>query len=261
MQSYQKRAPAVIDWLADASAAAGRRIMVRLVKGAYWDTEIKRAQERGLPDFPVFTRKPATDLCYLACARRLLAARPRLYPQFATHNALTAAEIAEAAGDKAFEFQRLHGMGEALYKEVHAQDGYDCRIYAPVGSHKELLAYLVRRLLENGSNSSFVNAVNDHAVPIDSLLVPPSASLVGRSPRHAGIAMPDRLFGARRNSRGLEFGSRADLAALRRGCRCSADAGAGRGRKCRRGEGGGRHGRRRLPRLGRNARGRARGNS
>ena len=188
VQAYQKRAPAVIDWLAEASAASGRRLMVRLVKGAYWDTEIKRAQERGLPDFPVFTRKPATDLCYLACAKRLLAARPRLYPQFATHNALTVASIVEMAGDKAFEFQRLHGMGEALYAEVHGREGFDCRIYAPVGSHKELLAYLVRRLLENGANSSFVNAVNDATVPVESLLVPPAASFAGgASPRHAGI--------------------------------------------------------------------------
>ena len=218
VQAYQKRAPAVIDWLAAASAASGRRLMVRLVKGAYWDTEVKRAQERGLPDFPVFTRKPATDLCYLACAKRLLAARPRLYPQFATHNALTVAAIVEMAGDntgeRAFEFQRLHGMGDALYKEVHAREGYDCRIYAPVGSHKELLAYLVRRLLENGANSSFVNAVNDPTVPVESLVEPPSKSLAGRSPRHAGILLPEKLFGARRNSRGLEFGSRTDVSVL-----------------------------------------------
>ncbi|MGH6924567.1 MAG: bifunctional proline dehydrogenase/L-glutamate gamma-semialdehyde dehydrogenase PutA [Propylenella sp.] len=218
VQAYQKRAPEVIDWLAEASAASGRRLMVRLVKGAYWDTEIKRAQERGLPDFPVFTRKPATDLCYLACAKRLLAARPRLYPQFATHNALTAAAIVEMAGNRDFEFQRLHGMGDALYAEVHEREGFDCRIYAPVGSHKELLAYLVRRLLENGSNSSFVNAVNDPDVPIEQLLEPPSASFAGgRALRHPKILMPRDIFGARRNSRGIEFGSRADLDALRRG--------------------------------------------
>ena len=124
VQAYQKRAPQVIDWLAEAARASGRRLMVRLVKGAYWDTEIKRAQERGLPDFPVFTRKPATDLCYLACAKRLLAARPRLYPQFATHNALTVATIVEMAGDRNFEFQRLHGMGEALYAQVHEREGF-----------------------------------------------------------------------------------------------------------------------------------------
>jgi RHH-type transcriptional regulator, proline utilization regulon repressor / proline dehydrogenase / delta 1-pyrroline-5-carboxylate dehydrogenase len=215
VQAYQKRAPAVIDWLSEAAQASGRRLMVRLVKGAYWDTEIKRAQERGLPDFPVFTRKPATDLCYLACAKRLIAARPKLYPQFATHNALTVATILELAGDKSFEFQRLHGMGEALYAQVHEREGFDCRIYAPVGSHKELLAYLVRRLLENGANSSFVNAVNDPAAPVESLLAPPAASFAdGASARHARIAMPIRIFGARQNSRGVEFGCRADLAAL-----------------------------------------------
>jgi RHH-type proline utilization regulon transcriptional repressor/proline dehydrogenase/delta 1-pyrroline-5-carboxylate dehydrogenase len=218
VQAYQKRALDVIDWLADASAGANRRLMVRLVKGAYWDTEIKRAQERGLADFAVFTRKPATDLSYIACARRMLAARPRLYPQFATHNALTVATIVEMAGDKAFEFQRLHGMGEALYRQVHERDGFGCRIYAPVGSHKELLAYLVRRLLENGANSSFVNAVNDADVPIDSLLVPPEASFRdGRSPRHTKIAMPAGLFGERKNSGGVEFGSRAALEELERG--------------------------------------------
>jgi RHH-type proline utilization regulon transcriptional repressor/proline dehydrogenase/delta 1-pyrroline-5-carboxylate dehydrogenase len=223
VQAYQKRAPAVIDWLAEASTASGRRLMVRLVKGAYWDTEIKRAQERGLPDFPVFSRKPATDLCYLACAKRLLAARPRLYPQFATHNALTVAAIVEMAGNRTFEFQRLHGMGEALYAEVHEREGYDCRIYAPVGSHKELLAYLVRRLLENGANSSFVNAVNDHDVPIEHLLEPPEARFAGGRPaRHPGIALPAQIFGERQNSRGLELGSRADLEALTAGMRSIA---------------------------------------
>jgi RHH-type transcriptional regulator, proline utilization regulon repressor / proline dehydrogenase / delta 1-pyrroline-5-carboxylate dehydrogenase len=218
VQAYQKRAPAVVDWLAEASRASGRRLMVRLVKGAYWDTEIKRAQERGLPDFPVFTRKPATDLCYLACAKRMLGARPHLYPQFATHNALTVASIVELAGDENFEFQRLHGMGEALYQQVHDKEGFACRIYAPVGSHKELLAYLVRRLLENGANSSFVNAVNDPQVPIDSLLEPPQTAFDDeRLPRHPRIAMPAGIFGVRKNSRGIEFGSRADLEALIRG--------------------------------------------
>jgi RHH-type proline utilization regulon transcriptional repressor/proline dehydrogenase/delta 1-pyrroline-5-carboxylate dehydrogenase len=220
VQAYQKRAPAVVDWLAEASAAANRRLMVRLVKGAYWDTEVKRAQERGLADFSVFTRKPATDVAFLACAKRMLAARPRLYPQFATHNALTVAAIVEMAGDKGFEFQRLHGMGEALYAQVHERDGYHCRIYAPVGSHKELLAYLVRRLLENGANSSFVNAVNDATVPIDELITPPQASFSGgQSARHARIVMPERLFGERANSRGAEFGSRTELDALVRGVR------------------------------------------
>ena len=133
--------------------------MVRLVKGAYWDTEIKRAQERGLADYPVFTRKAMTDLCYIACVRKLLAARPRLYPQFATHNALTVASVIEDAGGvEGYEFQRLHGMGEALYEALLGRicRGAACRVYAPVGGHRDLLAYLVRRLLENGANSSFV---------------------------------------------------------------------------------------------------------
>ena len=218
VQAYQKRAVAVVDWLADAARSSNRRLMVRLVKGAYWDTEIKRAQERGLSDFPVFTRKAATDLSYVACAHRMLAARPHLYPQFATHNALTVATIIEHAGDQDFEFQRLHGMGEALYAQVHEQDGFACRIYAPVGSHKELLAYLVRRLLENGANSSFVNAVNDPEAPLETLLVPPERSFSdGHSVRHARIKRPAEIFGDRRNSGGVEFGSRAELEGLRRG--------------------------------------------
>jgi len=216
VQAYGKRAGAVIDWLAENAAATNRRLMVRLVKGAYWDTEIKRAQERGLADFPVFTRKPATDLSFIACAGKMLAARPRLYPQFATHNALTVATIIEMAGDRRFEFQRLHGMGEALYRQVQEQEDFNCRIYAPVGSHKELLAYLVRRLLENGANSSFVNAVNDPDVPIDSLLVPPARSFEGRPPRHPKIKPPGQMFPDRVNSRGIEFGSRTELEALRR---------------------------------------------
>ena len=137
--------------------------MVRLVKGAYWDTEVKRAQERGLADYPVFTRKPMTDLSYMDCIRKLLAARPRLYPQFATHNALTVATVIEQAGGvEGYEFQRLHGMGEVLYEALLAEaPGAACRVYAPVGSHRDLLAYLVRRLLENGANSSFVAVAAD----------------------------------------------------------------------------------------------------
>ena len=196
-------------------------MMVRLVKGAYWDTEIKRAQERGLADYPVFTRKAATDLSYLACARQLLAARPRLYPQFATHNALTVATILEMAGDtEGFEFQRLHGMGEALYEAVWASEGVPCRIYAPVGGHRELLAYLVRRLLENGANSSFVAIVGDRAVPVDTLLARPAAALDGGArARHRRIPLPADLYApARRNSKGIEFGHRrgARRAARRR---------------------------------------------
>src|SRR4051812_695012 len=155
VQAYQKRAGAVIGWLDDAAHGLNRRLMVRLVKGAYWDTEVKRAQERGLPDYPVFTRKPMTDLSYMACMRQLLRARPRLYPQFATHNALTVASVIEEAGGggEGYEFQRLHGMGEVLYDALLAEvPGAACRVYAPVGSHRDLLAYLVRRLLENGAN-------------------------------------------------------------------------------------------------------------
>src|SRR5262249_40020303 len=155
VQAYQKRAPDVIDWIANAAAALDRRVTVRLVKGAYWDTEVKRGQERGLADYPVFTRKAMTDLCYMACVTRLLAARRHVYPQFATHNALTvAAVIEEAGGVTGYEFQRLHGMGETLYAALRAQEaGVACRVYAPVGGHRDLLAYLVRRLLENGANS------------------------------------------------------------------------------------------------------------
>jgi len=217
VQAYQKRAPAVISWVTDLAAALDRRIMVRLVKGAYWDTEIKRAQERGLADYPVFTRKAATDLCYLACARQLLAARPRLYPQFASHNALTVATIIEMAGDKeGLEFQRLHGMGEPLYEAVWAGEGVPCRIYAPVGGHRELLAYLVRRLLENGANSSFVAIAGDRAVPVDTLLARPAVTLDGGAwARHRRIPLPADLYApSRRNSKGLEFGDRVELDAL-----------------------------------------------
>src|SRR5258708_29728856 len=172
VQAYQKRAGAVIDWIAQAAEALDRRLMVRLVKGAYWDTEIKRAQERGLPGYPVFTRKAMTDLCYLDCVRKLLAARPRLYPQFATHNALSVASVIEDAGGiEGYEFQRLHGMGEVLYRLLLADHPEAaCRIYAPVGGHRDLLAYLVRRLLENGANSSFVSVAADPPLPTASLL-------------------------------------------------------------------------------------------
>ena len=218
VQAYQKRAGAVIDWIAETAAALDRRLMVRLVKGAYWDTEIKRAQERGLADYPVFTRKAMTDLCYLDCERKLLAARPRLYPQFATHNALTVACVIEdAAGTGGFEFQRLHGMGEALYESLLAElPDLTCRVYAPVGGYADLLAYLVRRLLENGANSSFVSVAADPAVPIDSILRRPQSWIADAShARHSHIPLPRDLFApARRNSSGVEFGDRASLDAL-----------------------------------------------
>ena len=218
IQAYQKRAGAVIDHIEALARALNRRMMVRLVKGAYWDTEIKRAQERGLDDYPVFTRKAMTDLNYLACAQKLLALRPRIFPQFATHNALTVASILELAdGGDGFEFQRLHGMGEALYAQLSAdrpQLAY--RTYAPVGSHRDLLAYLVRRLLENGANSSFVALAADDSVPAAALLRRPAAIIgTADNARHPHIALPRDLYQPRRiNSRGLEFGERAALSEL-----------------------------------------------
>nr|CAA62038.1 proline dehydrogenase [Bradyrhizobium japonicum] len=180
IQAYQKRASAVIDYVDALARAHDRKLMVRLVKGAYWDTEIKRAQERGLDGYPVFTRKAMTDLNYVACASKLLALRPRIFPQFATHNALTVATVLEMAeGSSGFEFQRLHGMGEALYEQLakdHADIAY--RTYAPVGSHRDLLAYLVRRLLENGANSSFVAQAADYRVPVPALLQRPADAIV-----------------------------------------------------------------------------------
>lgn len=218
IQAYQKRAGAVIDWARDAAQALDRRLMVRLVKGAYWDTEVKRAQERGLADYPVFTRKAMTDLCYMNCARKLLAARPHLYAQFATHNALTVAGVIEEAdGVEGYEFQRLHGMGEALYEALIAeQPAAACRVYAPVGGHRDLLAYLVRRLLENGANSSFVSVAADPAVPVGEILRRPQEWIrdAGHA-RHPRIPLPRDLYApARRNSAGVEFGDRASLEAL-----------------------------------------------
>jgi RHH-type proline utilization regulon transcriptional repressor/proline dehydrogenase/delta 1-pyrroline-5-carboxylate dehydrogenase len=212
IQAYQKRAAEVIRYVDQLAQAHQRRLMVRLVKGAYWDTEIKRAQERGLDGYPVFTRKAMTDLNYLACAKQLLSLRPRIFPQFATHNALTVATVLElVAGTEGFEFQRLHGMGEALYArlgEDRPEIAY--RTYAPVGSHRDLLAYLVRRLLENGANSSFVALAADNAVPVEKLLRRP-ADIVGElGARHPNIPLPrEMLLPQRINSRGIEFGERA----------------------------------------------------
>jgi RHH-type proline utilization regulon transcriptional repressor/proline dehydrogenase/delta 1-pyrroline-5-carboxylate dehydrogenase len=215
VQTYQKRAAAVIDWIAQAARALDRRLMVRLVKGAYWDTEIKRAQERGLADYPVFTRKAMTDLCYLDCVRKLLAARPLLYPQFATHNALTVASVIEdAGGSGGYEFQRLHGMGDALYRALLAElPDLTCRVYAPVGGYADLLAYLVRRLLENGANSSFVSVAADPAVPIETILRRPQRWIADPAhARHPHVPLPRDLFApARRNSAGVEFGDRDAL--------------------------------------------------
>ncbi len=221
VQAYQKRSPLVVDHLAALARRSGRRLMVRLVKGAYWDSEIKRAQVDGLADYPVFTRKAHTDLCYLVCAARLLDAMDAIYPQFATHNAHTVATVAEMARERgvdAYEFQCLHGMGEPLCDQVvdRAGLGRACRIYAPVGTHETLLPYLVRRLLENGANSSFVNRIADAAVPVDELLGDPAdlARQAGGRP-HPAIPRPPELYGAaRRNSLGVDLASDAEIAAL-----------------------------------------------
>ena len=219
VQAYQKRALHVVAWLEELARSNGRRIPVRLVKGAYWDTEIKRAQEQGFNGYPVFTRKLATDVSYLACARRLLAGGEAFYPQFATHNAQTLASILELAGDRrTFEFQRLHGMGEALYADLKADADLDvaCRVYAPVGSHEDLLPYLVRRLLENGANTSFVNRILDPLVPIESLVEDPTLRLARLEPKaNPKIPLPPALYGAgRNNSRGIDLADPAELARL-----------------------------------------------
>ncbi|MEM6546245.1 MAG: L-glutamate gamma-semialdehyde dehydrogenase [Pseudomonadota bacterium] len=223
VQAYGKRALPVIDHVAALCERLDARMMVRLVKGAYWDAEVKQSQVEGHADFPVFTRKPATDVSFLACAARLLALRPRLYPQIATHNALTVAtviEMADSTGDRqGFEFQRLHGMGAPLYAALRKAEGVPCRVYAPVGGHRDLLAYLVRRLLENGANSSFVARVGDKRVAIAELLERPSRML--DAPRHPKIKRSAALFGARANSRGIVFGSRRDLGALEKAMRAA----------------------------------------
>jgi RHH-type proline utilization regulon transcriptional repressor/proline dehydrogenase/delta 1-pyrroline-5-carboxylate dehydrogenase len=215
VQAYQKRANAVIDWTDALARSLDRRFTVRLVKGAYWDTEIKRAQERALDGYPVFTRKPMTDLNYLACARRLLHLRPRIFPQFATHNSLTVTSILECAGDMGgIEFQRLHGMGEALYQRVlETTPNAACRVYAPVGGHKNLLAYLVRRLLENGANSSFISEAADPDVPVAHVLKSP-AEIIGAPgyAHHPRLSLPKDIFiPERANSRGVEFGDRGSV--------------------------------------------------
>ncbi len=219
LQAYQKRAFYVIDWLADLARRHDRRLMVRLVKGAYWDSEIKLAQEQGFDGYPVFTRKVSTDVSYIACARKLMTLRDVIYPQFATHNAHTLATVMELAGDaRDFEFQCLHGMGHPLYDQVvgTAPEAVACRIYAPVGSHEDLLAYLVRRLLENGANSSFVNRIVDEAAPIDDIIDDPWTRLAGMpSKPHPHIALPCDLYGAdRKNAQGLDINDGATLRTL-----------------------------------------------
>jgi RHH-type transcriptional regulator, proline utilization regulon repressor / proline dehydrogenase / delta 1-pyrroline-5-carboxylate dehydrogenase len=216
VQAYQKRAPFVIEMLVQVAQQNGKRILLRLVKGAYWDTEIKRAQMQGLAGYPVYTRKASTDVAYLACANLLLKNPQAFYAQFATHNAHTVAYILQQAGDRRdFEFQRLHGMGEALHDEVLKQVGRACRVYAPVGEYADLLPYLVRRLLENGANTSFVNRIADETVSLEKVVIDPVGVLRAmKSIPNPRIALPQDLFSPeRKNSAGLSF---ADAARLRK---------------------------------------------
>jgi len=231
IQAYQKRCPVLIDYLVDLARRSRHRLMIRLVKGAYWDAEIKRAQLDGLEGYPVYTRKAYTDVAYLACARKLLAVPEAVYPQFATHNAQTLAAIYQMAGQNyypgQYEFQCLHGMGEPLYEQVvgavaEGKLARPCRIYAPVGVHETLLAYLVRRLLENGANTSFVNRISDPAVPLDELVCDPVQQVQSMAAEdgcigapHPKIALPRDLFGtARVNSSGIDLSNEQRLASL-----------------------------------------------
>ncbi|MEL6870555.1 MAG: bifunctional proline dehydrogenase/L-glutamate gamma-semialdehyde dehydrogenase PutA [Pseudomonadota bacterium] len=228
VQAYQKRATSVIQWLGELARGGARRIPVRLVKGAYWDTEIKHAQELGLTGYPVFTRKVNTDVSYLACARLILDAGDALYGQFATHNAHTLAYVLQHAGGRDdYEFQRLHGMGEELYGAVVDADRYNrpCRVYAPVGSHEDLLPYLVRRLLENGANTSFVNRIVDAEAPIEDIIADPiDAVRALESIPHPNIVAPADLYGAqRKNSQGINLADRDVAQRLLAGLADAAD--------------------------------------
>jgi len=224
VQAFAKRASQTLDWLYALASKLDRRIMVRLVKGAYWDAEIKRAQVMGLADFPVFTRKACSDVSYLACTRQLLGMTDRIYPQFATHNAHSVSAVLELAKDlgrDTFEFQRLHGMGESLHDQVMQDSNVPCRIYAPVGAHKDLLAYLVRRLLENGANSSFVNQIVDTSITPEEIAKDPvdAVNQLGRALSSKAIVHPSKIFGdQRRNSKGWDItdpGTVADIDAGR----------------------------------------------
>ena len=218
VQAYGKRAARVLSWADALGAATGRQMTVRLVKGAYWDSEIKRTQEAGLADYPLFTRKAATDVSYLACARDMLGAK-HLRAAFATHNALTVCWILHWAGKRRdFEFQRLHGMGEGLYEPLVRDQGYACRTYAPVGGHRDLLAYLVRRLLENGANTSFIHQLADDALSDAAILADPVEKIAAAGgARHPRIPLPADLFAPeRRNSMGIDLNDRAELARVAR---------------------------------------------
>jgi RHH-type proline utilization regulon transcriptional repressor/proline dehydrogenase/delta 1-pyrroline-5-carboxylate dehydrogenase len=224
VQAYQKRCLKLIDWAEALAARNGRALPVRLVKGAYWDSEIKHAQVHGRADYPVFTRKAATDVSWLACARRMFEGAPHIQPAFATHNATSLAFILETSAGRPFEMQRLHGMGEALY----ANAGCAVRVYAPVGGHEDLLAYLVRRLLENGANTGFVHRLTDPAVPAEALAEDPVSALAGRSPRNMRIPLPRDLYGGWQNSAGLDLGDALEgppaLAAIRAAADARAEA-------------------------------------
>jgi len=222
VQAYQKRGIFVIDWVRELTLKVGRQMMVRLVKGAYWDSEVKEAQVEGYADFPVFSRKPSTDVSYQACAKKLLAYRDTIYPQFATHNAYTVATIVEMAEDlRGFEFQRLHGMGESLFDQVLTQKQISCRVYAPVGKHADLLAYLVRRLLENGANSSFVNNIVDENIAVESLLTDPVETVQAwqdkynpQIPQSIDIYQTEHDVG-RVNSKGIDLTDIGELTQMR----------------------------------------------
>jgi RHH-type proline utilization regulon transcriptional repressor/proline dehydrogenase/delta 1-pyrroline-5-carboxylate dehydrogenase len=231
IQAYQKRCPYVIDYVIDLAKRSRHRLMIRLVKGAYWDSEIKRAQVEGLEGYPVYTRKPYTDVSYIACARKLLAVPEAIYPQFATHNAHSLSAIYQLAGQNyypgQYEFQCLHGMGEPLYEQVvgtvaEGKLNRPCRIYAPVGSHETLLAYLVRRLLENGANTSFVNRIADHSISIKELVLDPVQQVEQMATQEGGIglphpriALPRALYGdARLNSEGIDLTNEHRLGSL-----------------------------------------------
>ena len=226
VQAYGKRASLVIDWLYALSSRLDRKIMIRLVKGAYWDTEIKRSQVEGLSHFPVFSRKPLTDISYICCAQKLLSMTDRIYPQFATHNAHSVSAVLKLASDKKsdkseFEFQRLHGMGEVLHRQVMERHGTRCRIYAPVGAHRDLLAYLVRRLLENGANSSFVNQIVDQSLPAEEIATDPflileqdseKLSRVESGQNELHFSLPSDLYSPqRKNSRGWDLHDPIDI--------------------------------------------------
>ena len=226
VQAYQKRCPFVIDYLIDLARRNKQKLMIRLVKGAYWDSEIKWAQVDGMDGYPVYTRKVHTDVSYLACARKLLAAQDAIFPQFATHNAYTLAAIYQMGKDKDFEHQCLHGMGETLYDQVVGPQnlGRRVRVYAPVGTHETLLAYLVRRLLENGANSSFVNQIVDENISIDDLVKSPlDAAAATQGKMHAALPLPKNLYGDKRpNSRGFDFSNEFTLQQLERDMNAAA---------------------------------------